>query len=239
MFSFATLIVLSLNTFASTAPHDPSGRLNLPSVNLVDGIYELGQAATLTPDAFETLGEDASADQLIDVTIPARQPFAVHSEGDVTYVEPLVADEALGTTPDLFTFSRVKVAALSPKFLAFGDAVVMYERFLPEAETRLAGRCKYYVEKHLGFHVPGACASSMSAAKLARVGFHPTNCATAQMKIWGGGRHGCGHAAYRTHGGGWSSTDFVGDPGSNYYAKGCYSRHGKHTRRQLSAAVVR
>lgn len=228
MFNFVALTFFALNAFASVAPNDPSGRLDLPSVKLVDGIYELSLPATLTPLSFETLGEDTSAAGIVDVTIPARQPFAVHTDGQVTYLTPLIADEALGVTPDLFTFPRATIAALSPKFLAFGDAVAMYDTFSPEAETRLAGRCKYYVELHLGFHVPGACASSMTAAKLARVGFHPTSCATAQLKIWGGGRRGCGHAAYRTRGGGWSSTDFVGDPGSNYYAKGCYSRQGGH-----------
>jgi hypothetical protein len=219
---YITLLLVARVGTASISAVDAERALLSTAVG--DGIYELARDARVTPLSSETLGDVSVNEARAEITIPARVPFAVKMNGDVATLTPLVADEALGATPDLFVFSRGDVERLQPRRLAAGDAVAMYQTFSQDAVTLVAGRCKWHVERHLGFHVEGMCASAMSGAKLARVGFHPTSCDRAQLQVWGGGRRGCGHVAYRTRGGGWSSTDYVGDPGSGYYSKGCYSR---------------
>ena len=224
LIAYASICILSASASAYVSPGDLGRTLTTPAREVRDGIYQLERDAKLKPLSFETLGESGGDLAEAEITIPAKQPFAVKVDGDRAIVTPLIADEAVGATPDLYEFKLADLNALAPKFLSSGDTALMYQTFSPDAVTAIAGRCKWYVERHLGFHVEGACASSMTAHKLARVGFHPTSCERAQLKVWGGGRRGCGHVAYRTQGGGWSSTDYVGDPGSNYYATGCYSR---------------
>ncbi len=59
-------------------------------------------------------------------------------------------------------FARRDVERLLPRFLTAATRWRMYEKFSQDAVTLITGRCKWYVERHLGFHVEGMCASSMT-----------------------------------------------------------------------------
>ena len=204
--------------------------VKIPDAFLRDGIYKSSEDLPITPKGFETMGESELNTDLQAFLIHKGEPFAVRIVGNEVYLMPIVAQEALGVIPDTFLFDRDVFFGLAPQFsyVMEGDQYALYQNFSEDEEVEVAvGNCKALVEKHMGFWVPGKCASSMNAEKLARVGFHPAACGGAQLQVWGGGgKGGCGHVAFRRADGIWSSIDYVGDPGHKFYSIGCYSRSG-------------
>jgi hypothetical protein len=233
----SALLVLSPNARASDEIGDmpvdsvrASLGINIPDALLRDGIYKSSVDLPITPKGFETMGESELNTEQQGFLIHKGEPFAVRIVGDEVYLMPIVAQEAHGVIPDTFLFDRSAFFGLAGEltFVMEGDQYALYKNFSEDEEVEIAaGQCKALVEKHMGFWVPGKCASSMNAEKLSRVGFHPAACGSAQLQVWGGGgKGGCGHVAFRRADGIWSSVDYVGDPGHKFYSIGCYSRSG-------------
>lgn len=205
-----------------TAGYDTGFLINSP---IIDGIYKSAKNFTFTPSSYEVLGQVSPNSAKQAYTFPKEQPFHIQIKGDQAIIHPIVNADEVGNEPDVLYASRADVEQARLTLISDGDKYALYSNYTSQTPIEVAGRCKFYVEQHFHFHVDGKCASSMSAGKLAAVGFYSTSCANAEMKVWGGGPGGCGHVAYWT-GRTWSSRDFVGDPGRNFHAIGCYARNG-------------
>lgn len=228
---FSILLFSAQTVFANV---DPTERIDEPrSVHIpnlvLNGIYKVEATVQVKPRAWIVGGETIDNIDNVEVKIDPNEPFAVRIEKDEVFLTPIIASELHGIIPDTYRFATGDLDGAGMKFVSDGDQYTLYANYSEYKDTLVAaGQCKALVERKLGFWVPGICAATMSADKLAKVGFHSADCESAEIKVWGGGHGGCGHVAWRTSGGasGWSSGDYVGDPGHLFYAKGCYSRGG-------------
>lgn len=193
---------------------------------IFEALYTVNGDTTVIPRIIGTNGELKQNVLATSFVIKGDQPFAVRTEGDKVFLQPIVAADARGTVPDLFVFKKSDLASVNMRFLEEGNQYTLLEKYGEYVNTDVAvGHCKALVERALGFWVPGGCASSMSGT-LPRAGFRKISCGSIgrhDLQVWGGGPGGCGHVAFWT-GGNWTSIDYVGNPGHRFYSKGCYSR---------------